>query len=191
MLHVRYGILDTSTLGSRVACECLYRYRYRYTGRYCCTDCRTDSFTGSYSMCFLVVACVEWLFVSACLRLLGLCGCLCSSVAAWIEWLPDANVQIEMWLQLSYYSSNVSSSCKWAARWMLPVRAVIVVPWVQMLLPSHLSTLSLGTSYLLCPMKRQDRRCAVSRRWIHTRRSMGEVTSWRPMGAPRVSAELV
>ena len=50
-----------------------------------------------------------------------------SSVAAWIEWLPDTNVQIEMRQQLSYYSSNVSSYCKWAARWMLAVRAVIIV----------------------------------------------------------------
>ena len=169
------------------------------------TDSCTDSFKGSYSnssndsyiessehsMCFLVVAWAEWLFVSACLRLLGMGGCLCSFVAAWIEWLSDTNVQIEMWLHLSDHSSNVSSSCKWAARWMLPVRAVIVVPWVQMLLPSLLSTLALGTSTLLCPMKRQDRRCVVSRRWIHARRSMGEVTRWQSMGAPRVSAESV
>ena len=65
------------------------------------TDSCTDSFKGSYSdsskdcyiessehsMCFLVVAWAEWLFVSACLRLLGMGGCLCSFVAAWIEWL--------------------------------------------------------------------------------------------------------
>ena len=89
------------------------------------------------------------------------------------------HIQIRM---LSNYGSNASSFCKWDARWRRLFRAVVVAPWVQMVLPSHLSTLSLGTSTVLCPLKRQDRFCGASRRWIHTRRPMGERTIWQSMG---------